>query len=106
VLPCCPSRSASTYAIYALCRLADDIVDLPNGQYPVKDSAEPSLSKGPLSPIPCALSLSKGPLSPLPCALSLSKGQTPRLQQAQPTPQLNQISYQPSLTRHFRNQNH
>ena len=87
-----PSRSASTYAIYALCRLADDIVDLPNGQFPVKDSAEPSLSKG--------------PLSPLPCALSLSKGQTPRLQQAQPTPQLNQVSYQPSLTRHFRNQNH
>ena len=27
-----PSRSASTYAIYALCRLADDIVDLPNGE--------------------------------------------------------------------------
>ena len=119
------SQRKHVYAIYALCRLADDIVDLPNGQYPLNDNAraEPvSLRPEPtsahpsppcaLSPLPCALSPSKGPLnprpralSPLPCALSLSKGQTPRLQQAQPTPQLNQIPYQPSLTRHFRSWN-
>ena len=126
------SQRKHVYAIYALCRLADDIVDLPNGQYPLNDSARaepvslrpeptsprpeptsprPEPSKGPLNPRPCALTTSCAPSplprppSPRPCALSLSKGQTRRLQQAQPTPQLNQISYQPSLTRHFRNWN-
>ncbi len=127
------SQRKHVYAIYALCRLADDIVDLPNGQYPLNDNARaepvslrpeptslrpepvegpsqptslrpeptslrPEPVEGPLNPRPRAL-------SPLPCALSLSKGQTPRLQQAQPTPQLNQIPYQPSLTRHFRSWN-
>jgi 15-cis-phytoene synthase len=29
------------YAIYALCRLADDIVDLPNGQYPIDTERDP-----------------------------------------------------------------
>ncbi len=33
------SQRKHVYAIYALCRLADDIVDLPNGQYPLNDSA-------------------------------------------------------------------
>ncbi len=99
------SQRKHVYAIYALCRLADDIVDLPNGQYPVKDSARAEPVEGPSQPTSLRPEPVEGPLSPLPCALSLSKGQTPRLQQAQPTPQLNQIPYQPSLTRHFRSWN-
>ena len=49
------SQRKHVYAIYALCRLADDIVDLPNGQYPLNDierAGALSLSKGPLSPLP------------------------------------------------------
>ena len=29
------------HAIYALCRLADDIVDLPNGQHPIRPDPDP-----------------------------------------------------------------
>jgi 15-cis-phytoene synthase len=44
------SQRKHVYAIYALCRLADDIVDLPNGQYPVKDTARAEPVEGPSQP--------------------------------------------------------
>ena len=49
------------HAVYALCRLADDIVDLPNGQQPSHPEPSPA------------------------SALSLSKGTNRGLRQAQPT---------------------
>ncbi len=49
-----PQRK-DVYAVYALCRLADDIVDLPNGQHPgpPPPEARPAVrySRRPVSPI-------------------------------------------------------
>jgi 15-cis-phytoene synthase len=44
------SQRKHVHAIYALCRLADDIVDLPNGQYPAKDTARAEPVEGPSQP--------------------------------------------------------
>ena len=55
------SQRKHVYAIYALCRLADDIVDLPNGQYPAKDTARAEPVEGPSQPASVRLEPVEGP---------------------------------------------
>ena len=55
------SQRKHVYAIYALCRLADDIVDLPNGQYPVKDTARAEPVEQPSQPASLRPEPAEGP---------------------------------------------
>ena len=58
------SQRKHVYAIYALCRMADDIVDLPNGQYPMHDSAQAEPVEGPSQPASLRPEPVEGPSQP------------------------------------------